>query len=1009
MKKLYLLFLTLLCCALPGLAQEMYLVGDMTGGVEQAEYKFTKSGETYTLSGIDLTGSFKIWYKNGGKTYKLGGGSNLPLNSPIKINTMNSSTMAEDPLTGATITVTIGSNNNSGTMTVTKEVAIETLYVYGTVTGNSMIANENTKMTNQGNGIFVISNVALTTDEESFEDEYAHFIFTNDDDLTTTYGSPESNYLVELYKPALLKKGGDDFAIAPGTYDIRINLNKNTVEVDPVLNTMSIVGTLGINGTIGSLSSNAGISMTKGENGVFTANNVIIGGAGNTGVGSFFFVEKTGANWDNVGVQFGPKSNNLNVTPGTAAALTVTTTQPVYNVAQGIYNVTLDTKAMTVTLTKVDVSILEMTVLGDNYVNSNPGDVSQFVIRVGNDLYGNATITPGMTATLTKVSAEHPNVIEMSTVNRRLFFNPETGYFIGVPKQLNIIGADDQTAAMTYKADGTYEGTVPFFSKMVLGGSVNETTYGSDGIKVTATSEPGVYQLYTGSKNWITDMTPFENKKVVFNPLTLTLAVTGDGNLTPTFETMYLIQGENAAQMTGAEGVFSTTVKLAKGDKFNLCANNTVTGLGVVPTAGGSVAAGTSVLVSYTGQVSAGNAFTFTGTTGYYNVTVNTKTNQLEISEYNPTLESLNFIAGGNTTPMTKSGNVFTANVELAKGVSFRLGSDDNNGVIPSGISNVSVGGSVAIAYTNDVNNAPAFTFSGTPGIYTLEVNLDVMAVTLKDNSDVNVATLAEMAENQGGYFTGTATCEFNYQNDEGVYEMWMKEGDTALKFTMSAAQVNENVMKVMGPTDFNRGNTFTKFRAVYLNGVYVITEVTTSIFESDGQSILAPYIGKAEKQDIPEVIDLDAKDVNTLVQVKGKIYTNVDDMYVDVNGTHISILNTFTRPIDNPELNSAPMMAEGSSSDWLYGSSMPTYSGSEGYVAGIVTEHNGGLALAATAMSEGGPITKAELTEIDAETIVDVYNMQGMRVRRAVKYGEVIRELPAGIYIIGGKKIAIR
>ena len=43
------------------------------------------------------------------------------------------------------------------------------------------------------------------------------------------------------------------------------------------------------------------------------------------------------------------------------------------------------------------------------------------------------------------------------------------------------------------------------------------------------------------------------------------------------------------------------------------------------------------------------------------------------------------------------------------------------------------------------------------------------------------------------------------------------------------------------------------------------------------------------------------------------------------------------------------------------------------------------------------------------AETVVDVYNLQGVRVRKGVKRNEAIQDLPQGIYIINGEKILVK
>ena len=44
-----------------------------------------------------------------------------------------------------------------------------------------------------------------------------------------------------------------------------------------------------------------------------------------------------------------------------------------------------------------------------------------------------------------------------------------------------------------------------------------------------------------------------------------------------------------------------------------------------------------------------------------------------------------------------------------------------------------------------------------------------------------------------------------------------------------------------------------------------------------------------------------------------------------------------------------------------------------------------------------------------DADVIVTVYNLQGMPVRRNVVVSDATTGLPAGIYIVGGKKVMVK
>ena len=55
---------------------------------------------------------------------------------------------------------------------------------------------------------------------------------------------------------------------------------------------------------------------------------------------------------------------------------------------------------------------------------------------------------------------------------------------------------------------------------------------------------------------------------------------------------------------------------------------------------------------------------------------------------------------------------------------------------------------------------------------------------------------------------------------------------------------------------------------------------------------------------------------------------------------------------------------------------------------------------------------TLKSTTDIDAvvaESLVDVYTLQGIRVRSRIPVQHIMRELPRGIYIVGGKKVLVK
>ena len=65
------------------------------------------------------------------------------------------------------------------------------------------------------------------------------------------------------------------------------------------------------------------------------------------------------------------------------------------------------------------------------------------------------------------------------------------------------------------------------------------------------------------------------------------------------------------------------------------------------------------------------------------------------------------------------------------------------------------------------------------------------------------------------------------------------------------------------------------------------------------------------------------------------------------------------------------------------------------------------------TLNTDGKIRVKAVLSGINAiltdDSLVDVFNTNGMKLRSAIPYREALRTLPAGVYIIGGKKIVVK
>lgn len=324
---------------------------------------------------------------------------------------------------------------------------------------------------------------------------------------------------------------------------------------------------------------------------------------------------------------------------------------------------------------------------------------------------------------------------------------------------------------------------------------------------------------------------------------------------------------------------------------------------------------------------------------------------------------------------------------------------------------NVKLDEGMSIQMVND------HSFAIEPGVYDVTVNLADMKMSVTKANLKEVTSLSDLATNTDEYvnFTGTVFCEFNYaSSNDGTSTLYLSdtsnEATPGVQITYNPSYANGQLVKDgvtyrtdLQPNKFNRGQTLTQFQLMRINGEYVIAGFTLN---QDGLAQTTMVTDATNK--IPQVSALSNAYVNKMVQVKGNVYYTSGNTgnKVTVDGKDISLIYDFTRPIDPSTDNgqNASVMAAGTS--WNYGGNDGiSHNGDELYVAGIVTND---LAINMTAMSET-IIAGAEATEMDAETIVTVYNIQGMVVRRNVKYGEATRDLPAGLYIVAGKKLIVR
>lgn len=296
--------------------------------------------------------------------------------------------------------------------------------------------------------------------------------------------------------------------------------------------------------------------------------------------------------------------------------------------------------------------------------------------------------------------------------------------------------------------------------------------------------------------------------------------------------------------------------------------------------------------------------------------------------------------------------------------------------------------------------------FAITPGVYNVTVDLGNRTMTVSEAYQLpKVTTLSALDDVTDGEivdFTGTVFCEFNYLGDDDISTLYMSQnGMQGKQFIFSPSFANVNVA-FLQPAKFNRGQTLKEFQVRKYNGKYTIVGLTLNDYK-------LPQTTTATEQsvEIPRMLSSTNLDnyINKIVQVYGRIDTEHMTVKMDNSTTTFTLTNPFT----NGPQPGKTMAKTAINAQWLYGYPLPNIYDELGYVAGILSKDGENYSLAMTTVSMDDPITGVETKEIDADAIVDVYNMQGIVVRREVKYGEATRSLPAGLYIVAGKKVIVR
>lgn len=205
----------------------------------------------------------------------------------------------------------------------------------------------------------------------------------------------------------------------------------------------------------------------------------------------------------------------------------------------------------------------------------------------------------------------------------------------------------------------------------------------------------------------------------------------------------------------------------------------------------------------------------------------------------------------------------------------------------------------------------------------------------------------------------------------------------------------------------------------VHVDITSIDVEYELSEENGDKKTGKVPYIREPEKNAADEPVLLDFNVIAdpewwTLGKVHGtlSIHDGVATFTTD-NGKEYKVLTDLAK---KPASSAPRRYAAGDSHEWDAANYDDTFfvDGSEYspvYMSGaIMPNTDGSKAIMAMKVSSEDITTDVETVDVDdPDALVDVYNMQGMLLRSGVRRAEALRDLPAGIYIAGGKKVLVK
>lgn len=356
MKKFY-LFLAALVAAMTVNAADWYLMGQPYGGwTENAKYKFTPSADdanVQTLEVTELTGDFKIKEKGTWNTSFSSSGSKLQEGVLYHAGTDGANIIVDGSIKDATITINI-----SDRTILVKGAAEENEYT------DIYLVGDFGSGWSEATTTYPLTLVAGTTN--TYEGKYNLTAATTYFKMkagSLVYGTGGLDIAVEPGESYTAAQSGNAFSIGEGEYTFKFVLDKNadtgvlTVAGEQIVTfpeTMNVIGN--VNGATWAYDNV--IAMTKDSEGVFSIENIAIGGELGTTFGYFSFCENGDAtSWETVGKRYGATTKDEAPDFEAANPATLAIVQAAdpfaFKVPEGNYNMTLDFTEMTLSLEKI--------------------------------------------------------------------------------------------------------------------------------------------------------------------------------------------------------------------------------------------------------------------------------------------------------------------------------------------------------------------------------------------------------------------------------------------------------------------------------------------------------------------------------------------------------------------------------------------------------------------------------------------------------------------------------